>query len=586
MSDALRSSEAFQGDVVPDGGAIGARVLSLDWSATPLGAVDRWPRSLQSVVRMMLASHHPMWMVWGPDKTFLCNDAFAPHLGPRPSWALGQPAERVWGESWAEIGPRVDQVLRTGQTTYSQGMRLFLDRVSFPEEGDQTLSYSPLFDDHGAIAGVFAALAIDNARLFQAAQREIEQRRATEAALQRLNAELEQRVAAEVAERMKIEEALRQAQKMEAVGQLTGGVAHDFNNLLTVIMGGLETVRRHAPTENKRLNRAIDLATQGADRAAILTSRLLAFSRRQPLDPRPLDLNLVVRQYTELLHRTLGETIALEGVLSPGLWPVELDQNQLETAILNLAVNARDAMAGGGDLTIETANTLLDESRVAADAAAAPGQYAMLSISDTGTGMSRYVLERAFEPFYTTKEVGKGTGLGLSMVYGFVKQSGGHVTIYSEPGAGTAVKLFFPRYCGAPDSRVASPRARSPKGAAGETVLLVEDNDDVRAYSASVLTELGYGVVEAADAEAGLAVLRQRDQIDLLFTDVVLPGRSGRELVEEARGFRPDLKVLYTTGYSRDAIVHQGRLEPGVNLLAKPFTFDQLAQRLRDVLDG
>ncbi|HEX4179506.1 MAG TPA: ATP-binding protein [Caulobacteraceae bacterium] len=431
------------------------------------------------------------------------------------------------------------------------------------------------------------AVNIRMARLRRdAAQREIDQRREAEAGLQALNARLEERVGAEVAERMKVEEALRQVQKMEAVGQLTGGVAHDFNNLLTVIIGGLDTVRRNAPTDNARLTRALDMATQGANRAATLTSRLLAFSRRQPLEPKPLDLNAVVRQSTELLHRTLGETIELEGVLASRLWLVEADQNQLESAILNLAVNARDAMRQGGKLTIETANTLLDESYAYTDAEVAPGQYAMLSISDSGSGMSRQVLERAFEPFYTTKEVGKGTGLGLSMVYGFAKQSGGHVTIYSEPGEGTTVKLYFPRYSGALAEHEAPVRLVAPESMNGETVLLVEDNDEVRTYSASVLNELGYQVIEAAHAEAGLEIIRRPGRIDLLFTDVVLPGRSGRQMADEARTIRPELKVLYTTGYSRNAIVHQGRLDAGVNLIGKPFTFEQLAQRLRDVLDG
>lgn len=431
-----------------------------------------------------------------------------------------------------------------------------------------------------------AAVAIDNARLFQAAQREIEQRRLAEAQLQALNADLEQRVVAEVGERLKAEDALRQAQKMEAVGQLTGGVAHDFNNLLTVIIGGLDTVSRNVPSDNARMKRALDMATQGANRAVTLTSRLLAFSRRQPLEPKPLDLNMVVRQSTELLHRTLGETIDLEAVLAQRLWPVEVDQNQLESAILNLAVNARDAMPSGGKLTIETANTMLDESYVATDSEVAPGQYAMLSISDSGVGMPKAVLERAFEPFYTTKEVGRGTGLGLSMIYGFVKQSKGHVTIYSEPGQGTTVKLYFPRYRGPLGTDLGEPAAAPPEGMRDETVLLVEDNDDVRTYSRSVLTELGYKVLEAADAEAALAIVREPGRIDVLFTDVVLPGRSGRALADQAVTIRPDLRVLYTTGYSRNAIVHQGRLDPGVSLITKPFTFDQLARRLRDVLDG
>jgi signal transduction histidine kinase len=431
-----------------------------------------------------------------------------------------------------------------------------------------------------------AAIAIDNARLFEAAEREIEQRRSAEQKLQALNAGLEERVSSELAERLKAEEALRQAQKMEAVGQMTGGVAHDFNNLLTVIIGGLDTIRRGGPKDNARLVRAADMAMQGALRAATLTARLLAFSRRQPLDPKPLDLNLVVRDSTELLHRTLGETIDLETVTAPRLWPVEVDQNQLESAILNLAVNARDAMPDGGKLTIETANTMLDDSYAAIDSEVVPGQYAMISISDSGVGMSKEVLARAFEPFFTTKETGKGTGLGLSMVYGFVKQSGGHVTIYSEGRQGTTVKLYFPRYRGETRQPDSAADLESPTGSKEEVVLVVEDNEDVRNYTVTVLKELGYGVLEAAEAEAAMAILRRPTRIDLLFTDVVLPGKTGRVLADEARALRPDLRVLFTTGYSRNAIVHQGRLDPGVQLITKPFTFDQLAIRIRDVLDG
>jgi signal transduction histidine kinase/DNA-binding response OmpR family regulator len=431
-----------------------------------------------------------------------------------------------------------------------------------------------------------AATAIDNARLYQAAQQELAQRRAAEEQLRELNAGLEGRVATEVAERLKAEEALRQAQKMEAVGQLTGGVAHDFNNLLTIIIGGLDTVRRSAPGDNARLTRGIDMATQGARRAATLTARLLAFSRRQPLEPKPLDLNTVVRDSTELLHRTLGETVELESVLAPRLWLVEVDQNQLETAILNLAVNARDAMPDGGKLTIETANTMLDESYTATDAEVIPGQYAVVSISDNGSGMSKDTAERAFEPFYTTKEVGKGTGLGLSMVYGFVKQSGGHVTIYSEPGEGTTVKMYFPRYHGAAKDDEAQAVIAAPEGQKDEVILVVEDNADVRDYSVMILNELGYGVLEAENADAALKILQREGRVDLLFTDVVLPGRTGRALADEARSIRPTLKVLFTTGYSRNAIVHQGRLDPGVQLITKPFAFEQLAARIRDVLDS
>ncbi len=430
-----------------------------------------------------------------------------------------------------------------------------------------------------------AAVAIDNARLFQANQRELEQRSRAEAGLRELNSELERRVADEVAERTRAEEALRQAQKMEAIGQLTGGVAHDFNNLLTVIMGGLEIVRR-SDSLDARGRRSADLAWQGAQRAATLTSRLLAFSRRQALQPKPLDLNVVVRDLTDLLHRTLGEQIELEGVLAPRLWRVEADPGQFESALVNLAVNARDAMPSGGKLTIETSNASLDDAYQAVDAEVVPGQYVMVCVSDTGCGIDRDTLTRVFEPFFTTKEVGKGTGLGLSMVYGFVKQSGGHVTIYSEPGEGTTVKMYFPRYYGDLTAEQENPVDRMiPEAVSGEVIILVEDNEDVRAYSSSVLRELGYEVLEAADCEAGLALVKSAPRVDLLFTDVVLPGRSGRELADAASAARPNLRVLFTTGYSRNAIIHQGRLDPGVHLLPKPFTFEQLACRVRDILD-
>ncbi len=419
----------------------------------------------------------------------------------------------------------------------------------------------------------------------EALQRELEYRRRAEANLQAINNTLEQRVEAEVAERIKAEEALRQAQKMEAIGQLTGGVAHDFNNLLTVIMGGLDTIRRSRPEDHSRIKRATELALQGTQRAASLTGRLLAFSRRQPLEPKPLEVNALVREMTELLHRTLGETIELEAVTASRLWPIEVDQNQLESAILNLAVNARDAMPDGGKLTIETANTALDESYSAKDSEVVPGQYVMLSVSDSGSGMSKETLSRAFEPFYTTKEVGRGTGLGLSMVYGFAKQSGGHVTLYSEPGQGTTVKLYFPRYTGNLSAAETVEPQAAPTASREEVVLVVEDNDDVRAYSVAILRELGYRVLEATDAEQALQVLEGPDRIDLLFTDVVLPGKNGRILADSARLLRPALRVLFTTGYSRNAIVHQGRLDPDVHLIGKPFTFDQLASRVRDIID-
>jgi signal transduction histidine kinase len=390
----------------------------------------------------------------------------------------------------------------------------------------------------------------------------------------------------ETERRQQSESALRQSQKMEAVGQLTGGVAHDFNNLLTIIIGSIEAILRARPDDQPRVRRLSETALQGAQRAAALTARLLAFSRRQPLAPVPVDLNALVRDMTDLLHRTLGEQIELEGVLTPRLWRVEVDPNQLENAILNLAVNARDAMPAGSKLTIETSNTSLDEGYVEHQPDVSVGQYVQLAVSDNGSGMSRETASRAFEPFFTTKEVGKGTGLGLSQVYGFVKQSGGHIAVYSEPGYGTTIKMYFPRYLGA-DTATESPATPVPAGGTSDrTVLVVEDNADVRAYSAGVLRELGYDVLEAADAEQALSLLGTARRVDLLFTDVVLPGKDGRALARAAVERHPDLKVLFTTGYSRNAIVHQGRLDPGVNLIVKPFTFEQLASRIREVLNS
>jgi PAS domain S-box-containing protein len=433
-----------------------------------------------------------------------------------------------------------------------------------------------------------AAIAIDNARLFEAAQREIGERRRAEDALRELNQSLEARIAAAIAERERAEEALRQSQKMEAVGQLTGGIAHDFNNLLTVIAGNVDVARRQlGDAAEPRVLRALGNALVGAERAATLTQRLLAFSRRQPLNPRPIDVNRLVTGMSELLHRTLGETIAVETLLAADLWQVEVDPNQLENAILNLAVNARDAMPHGGKLTIETMNAQVEREAAGGREPVAPGPYVALTVSDIGSGMDADTLARAFEPFFTTKEVGKGTGLGLSMVYGFVRQSGGHVQIHSAEGQGTSVRICLPRLAG--EAAAAEERAEpaAPEGAQGETILVCEDDDDVRAYTVEMLRELGYRVLEAHDAPAALRLLeRQEARFDLLFTDVVLPGgMTGAELARAARALRPGLRILFTTGYARDAIVHHGRLDAGVELIAKPFAYAELAARVREMLD-
>ena len=392
-------------------------------------------------------------------------------------------------------------------------------------------------------------------------------------------------------ERNRIEAQLRQAQKMEAVGQLTGGIAHDFNNLLTVIGGNIDMARSRAERAGQlepRVAAALENAQRGAERAAALTQRLLAFSRRQPLQPRPLDLNKLVLGMCELLRRALGETIELEVSTGPGLWPVEADPNQLEAAILNLVVNARDALASGGRMVIETSNAYLDASCVANDGEAAPGRYAVVCVTDTGCGMTEETRARVFEPFFTTKEVGRGTGLGLSMVYGFIKQSGGHVQIESEPGKGTCVKLYLPRLAREAAHEAEAPCRGELQGSLREeTVLVAEDDDDVRAYTVECLRGLGYRVLEAHDGASALRLLeRQEGPVQLLFTDVVMPGMSGRELADRARQMHPGLQILFTSGYTRDAIASGGRLEAGITIIPKPFTYAGLASKVRDVLEG
>ena len=396
--------------------------------------------------------------------------------------------------------------------------------------------------------------------------------------------------ARDTTERDAIEAQLRQAQKMEAIGQLTGGVAHDFNNLLQVVLGNLDSLRRRvdalAGPVQGQIVRSVEGAIRGAERAASLTQRLLAFSRRQALAPRAVDVNRLVTAMSELLHRTLGESVAIETVLSDRLWRVYADPNQLENSMINLAVNARDAMPDGGKLTIETTNAHLDNDYESEQQDVEPGQYVMLAISDTGTGMTKEIIASAFEPFFTTKEVGQGTGLGLSQVYGFVKQSNGHVKIYSKLGEGTTVRIFLPRLQGeaAVDEDVAI--SSMPTGDGSEIVLLVEDDEAVRQVNAIMLRELNYAVIEADDGVRAMQIIQIVPNIRLLFTDVGLPGgMNGRQLADAALRLRPDLRVLFTTGYAQGAIVHHGLLDPGIALISKPFTAAALAAKVRKLLD-
>ena len=385
-----------------------------------------------------------------------------------------------------------------------------------------------------------------------------------------------------------VQEQLAVSQKMEAVGQLSGGIAHDFNNLLMIVIGNLETARRQAlkPPANPALNRALANAMRGAQRAAALTGRLLAFSRRQALEPKPTDVNKFLTGATDFLERSLGEKIQIETVGAAGLWRVEVDPNQLEAALVNLAINARDAMPNGGKLTLEGANIYVDQDYAELNLELPPGQYVVICVSDTGTGMAPDVVEHAFEPFYTTKEIGQGTGLGLSQVYGFVKQSGGHIKIYSELNQGTTVKIYLPRL---PGNALDEARELDDQVLLGadeaESILLVEDDVDLRTYLADVLRELHYNVIAAPSAEAALELLRTGRTIDLLLTDIILPTSNGRDLGKEAERIRPGIRVLYMTGYSRNAVVHHGRLDEGVDLLQKPVSQAQLTVRVRASLD-
>jgi signal transduction histidine kinase/ActR/RegA family two-component response regulator len=413
-----------------------------------------------------------------------------------------------------------------------------------------------------------------------------------------LNAELETRVhertqALETANRSLLDEAasraaaeaqIRQLQKMEAVGQLTGGIAHDFNNMLAIVVGSLDIAKRCLTSDPRKAERFIGNAIEGARRGAQLTSRLLAFSRQQSLDPRPLDVNHLVRDMSDLLVRSIGSGIALKTALDSAIWRTFADASQLESALINLCVNSRDAMPDGGELSVATLNATLSDADVNQDAQ--PGDYVCICVTDTGAGMEPHVLARAFDPFFTTKTPGKGTGLGLSQIYGFVKQSEGHVRIDSQPGRGTTVRIYLPRYLGeerpTPKSAPRVPQASRPNR---ETVLVVEDEDGVRAVTVEALAGLGYTVIAATGPEHALELLNQGAQADLLFTDVVMPGMDGRALAHRVKDKCPDIKVLFTTGYIPGAPLYDVIAASGAALLPKPFTVEQLAAQIRGTLD-
>ncbi|MBU2338630.1 MAG: PAS domain-containing protein [Alphaproteobacteria bacterium] len=419
--------------------------------------------------------------------------------------------------------------------------------------------------------------------LWVATNTDIETQKKTESHLEYLAESLGQTVEARTQELERTQEVLRQSQKMEAIGNLAGGIAHDFNNLLQVITGNLQLLNRDV-SGNDVAERRVAGALAGAARGARLASQLLSFGRRQPLEPKVINLSRLIREMDHLLRRSLGEAIEIDTIVSGGLWNTLVDPSNVENALLNLAINARDAMDGQGKLTIELGNAFLDDEYARNAIDVSPGQYVMLAVTDTGSGMTPDILEKVFDPFFTTKPDGKGTGLGLSMVYGFVKQSEGHIKIYSEAGSGTTVRIYLPRAMEAED--VLADNITGPVTGGSETVLVVEDEEAVRDVTVSLLTELGYKVLKAKDADSGLAIIESGAPIDLLFTDVVMPGRlKSRDLARKAKERLPTLGVLFTSGYTENSIVHGGRLDPGVNLLSKPYTREALARKIRQVLE-
>ena len=432
---------------------------------------------------------------------------------------------------------------------------------------------SPIHDDNDVAIGTIIEV------------RDISDELAARKALHQFNESLQMKVAEAIEERKRVEEQLLQAQKMEAIGQLTGGIAHDFNNLLQVIGGSLELLARYVADDPKARQR-LENAMGGVARGAKLASHLLSFGRHQPLQPKPSNVGRLLEGMNEMLVRSLGETVEVETIADSGIWNCLIDPAQVENAILNLAINARDAMNGIGKLTIEAANTTLDQRYASAHADLKPGEYVMLAVTDTGSGMPPAVLEKAFDPFFTTKEPGSGTGLGLSMVYGLVKQSGGHINIYSEMGIGTTVRIYLPRTHSAEDAKVEAPFSHFPHQAvSAATILVVEDDEIVRATAVETLREFGFGVLQAVNAEQALAVVESGVKIDMLFTDVVMPGKvRSPELARRAKELLPDLGVLFTSGYTENAIVHSGRLDEGVELLSKPYTNDQLFQKISKVM--
>lgn len=520
-------------------------------------ALRRLNESLEALVEERTRERDQIWQL-STDLMDVCR-ADGALLAVNPAWT-------------AMLGWSEDELLATNflALIHPDDVERTIAELAKLEQGARTFRFENRFRSKDGSYRLISWTAVPKEGLFYAIGRDITAERAATAALR------------------ETEEQLRQAQKMEAVGQLTGGIAHDFNNLLTGVLGSLDMLRtRISQGRLDTVDRYVTAASTSANRAAALTHRLLAFARRQPLDPRPVQANALVASLEDLFRRTVGEAVTLEVVLAGGLWPTLCDPNQLESALLNLVINARDAMHEGGKLTIETCNAHLDDAYTAAQREVKAGQYVCICVTDNGTGMPVDVIERAFDPFFTTKPIGQGTGLGLSMVYGFARQSEGHAKIYSEVGKGTTVKIYLPRYRGETEAEIGSATlAEAPRAETGETVLVVEDEPVVRSLIVEVLGDLGYRTLEASDGPEGLRILQSRRRIDLLITDVGLPGLNGRQLADAAREKRTDLRVLFITGYAENATLAAGFLEPGMQMITKPFAVDALAQKIRSIISS
>jgi len=563
-------------DFPAGGGKMGALMRAHDWSGSPLGAPGTWPQSLRTVVSLLLESQFPMFVAWGPDLGFLYNDPYSEILGAKHPRALGRRFYDIWSEIWPDISPLIDAAM-AGHATYREDLPLVMNRKNYDEQTWFTFSYSPVRDDSGKVAGMFCACTETTQKvLAESAMRE------SEAQLRELNETLEHRVTEAIAERLHDQErlrhaeaALRQTQKMESIGQLTGGVAHDFNNLLAVFATGLQLLERNIAGDQRQ--RILDGMRRAVARGTGLTRHLLAFSRRTPVNPESIDIAGHLNGMREMLDGALGGHIHVEMAFAEGVWPVEIDTGEMELAILNLCLNARDAMAGGGAVVIAAENVDVEGER------GARNQHVKLSVTDSGCGMPPDVLSRAFEPFFTTKDVGKGSGLGLPQVYGFAYQSGGQVTIDSEVGVGTIVTLLLPRSLREPSEEAEA--ADSPgapvhrgDGARRGHVLLVEDDREVSALTREMLNSLGFAVTHVTGAEAALGALANDRAVDVVLSDIMMPGGvSGLELAREISRRHPDMPVILTTGYVEAA----ARMKDGeFHLLLKPYSLEALADAL------